>query len=557
MEESKIIWQQKQNMAYFSLFSKWIYRGEGNKTLVISNPETRQVLCLQKSNVSSKDQPNYTKNANRKESSSLRQEIEKSIKLCKQVFVPLLSEKYVEPGTIVELPEDFMTKIKDLVTSANKERPNFRLNKEVNGQSKFGILMPDFCFVSGDGIYANEVDEKAAPPTFCVEIKPKYGTLPACVGLEKSLYSEVKESICKYCLLQWTKVDKEGKYPQRSGYCPLDLFSSDMRRVWHALTCLLKNPQNNFRIFQNGRLVHSAEMMTPSYHRLDNGYTTDKIPSNTGTIEHYQHLLQLEEVLRHSFANHHPDSLMNHKIYGEIDGTNLRPTTIFLATLLQLLVHDSNETTIHCHHHRNHHSSNHPVCEASRYDEARCSTGVPKLLTSKGLAFGRDGVLTKILDLQKLDSIGTDRAFNIFNELCANDHKDGIDSYIFSLYKNSGRCCVDDDMQKNATCDNAHTNANNGCIYSNGDSSIASEMGILAKFLITASANDCSVMISFQEVMDGITKDLSCFKDVITGKTYKYSIAIVDLDQKESGRIPKYYKEYHDIVDNYLHFKQI
>lgn len=543
-------------------FSKWFYRGEGNKTLVISNPETRQVLRLQKSKVTSKDQPNYTHNASRKESESLiQQEIEKSIELCKQVFIPLLGEKYVEPGSIVELPEEFMTSVKDLVTSANKERPKFRLSKEVNQHSKFGVSMPDFCFVSG--VYANEVEGKTVPPTFCIEIKPKCGTLPTCAGLEKSLYRNVKECLCKYGLLQWTKVNKEGKYPQRSGYCPLDLFSSDIRRVWHALICLLKNPQNNFRIFQEGKLVYSGETMAPSdYGQMENGNTADKIPSNTGTYEHQSHLSPLEEALSHSFASHHSDNLNNYNLCGEIDGANLSSTTMLLATLLQLLIHDSNESSTSHHHHVDHHSLNHPVCEASQYNETNYSTGIPTWLMSKGLAFGQDGVLRKILDVQKLDKVGTDNAFSIFNTLCANGHKELVDLHILTFNQNSLKCSINasNNAKTNDNCDRTQTSANcdeninNGSIYTINDLSIASELDSLTKFLIAASANDCSIMISFQEVLNGSPKDLSCFEDVLTGKVYKYSIAIVDLDQKDSDRIPKYYKEYQDIVDNYLHF---
>jgi inositol-pentakisphosphate 2-kinase len=373
----------------------------------------------------------------------------------------------------------------------------------------------------------------------------------------------VKECLCKYGLLQWTKVNKEGKYPQRSGYCPLDLFSSDIRRVWHALICLLKNPQNNFRIFQEGKLVYSGETMAPSdYGQMENGNTADKIPSNTGTYEHQSHLSPLEEALSHSFASHHSDNLNNYNLCGEIDGANLSSTTMLLATLLQLLIHDSNESSTSHHHHVDHHSLNHPVCEASQYNETNYSTGIPTWLMSKGLAFGQDGVLRKILDVQKLDKVGTDNAFSIFNTLCANGHKELVDLHILTFNQNSLKCSINasNNAKTNDNCDRTQTSANcdeninNGSIYTINDLSIASELDSLTKFLIAASANDCSIMISFQEVLNGSPKDLSCFEDVLTGKVYKYSIAIVDLDQKDSDRIPKYYKEYQDIVDNYLHF---
>jgi hypothetical protein len=173
------------------------------------------------------------------------------------------------------------------------------------------------------------------------------------------------------------------------------------------------------------------------------------------------------------------------------------------------------------------------------------------------LAFGQDGVLRKILDVQKLDKIGTDNAFSSFNTLCANGPKELIDLHILTFNQNSLKCSINasNNAKTNDNCDRTQTSANcDESIYTTNDLSIASELDSLTKFLIAASANDCSIMISFQEVLNGSPKNLSCFEEVLTGKVYKYSIAIVDLDQKDSDRIPKYYKEYQDIVDNYLHF---
>ncbi|XP_028396180.1 inositol-pentakisphosphate 2-kinase-like [Dendronephthya gigantea] len=558
-------------MAYISASSKWFYRGEGNRTLVISNPQTQKVLRLQKSNVASTDQTNSAQDSSGKAAEKLRLELEKSIKLYQEVFTPLLGAQYVEHGAIVELPGEFMANIKDLVTSANTNRPKHRLNKEVNGQNKYGILMPDFCFVpSGDGINANE----ASRPTFCVEIKPKCGTMPACKGLESGEYKDVKQSVCKYCLFQWTKVYKDEKYLQRSGYCPLDLFSSDIRRVWYALTCLLNNPQNNFRIFQDGNMMYSGETMAPSCGSMVESETTEQAPSTMGSNEHHLHLSKLEEFLSHSFLDSTQDMLTNHNVCGEKNGSNMQSTTVFLATLLQLLIYDSNENTVGCGNGSNHHPSKHPVCLASQYHEADCMTGtIPAYMMSKGLTFAQGGVLKKILDVQRLDDVGTDEAFCIFNNLYAIGVKDMIDLHIFAW--NESQCSVNANentnanprnVQINANYDQVHANINykgkiTDCCITNGNSlahvnkhSVTSKLDSLTKFLIAASANDCSIMISFQEVI-GPLANSNCFRDLLTGRVYKYSIAIVDLDQKLADRIPKYYKEYNDIIDNYLSFK--
>ena len=550
MEASLSNFQNGNRMSKFLSFSNWFYRGEGNKSLVISNPETRQVLRLQKSRVTSPNEVDSAIVTDQKRSQDLRLEFEKSIKFAKQVFIPLLSEKYFKPGDVVELSDQFMMKIKDLMISASNVRPKFRLDKEVNHRSKYAVLMRDFCFVSDNGVYANESKNMMNAPTYCVEIKPKCGTLPVCEGLEEGSYPNVKESICKYCLLQWTKVDKEGKYEHRSDYCPLDLFSSDVTRVWYALTCLLKNPQNNFKIFKDGVLVYSGE-------------------KTSATIASKHCLSQVEKLLRQSFHSHHSDSSTNCYFCGEIheDGSNLTPTEMFLATILQLLVHDSIESTmIGFHPCSNHNESMHPICAASQCNDPDNLTSIPKSLSSRGLSFGQGGVLRKILDVQKLDSIGDVKALSIFNELRSSGHKDVIDSYIFTLGENFSKCCSKD-FKLEVKCDEAQTStsSDNECANTkydnmanrqvfNGDLSVTDQLDCLAKFLVAATGNDCSIMISFQEVASEISNGCSYFEDAITGKVYKYSIAVVDVDQKKSDRIVNYHKVYHDIVDNYLYF---
>jgi inositol-pentakisphosphate 2-kinase len=38
-----------------------------------------------------------------------------------------------------------------------------------------------------------------------------------------------------------------------AGYCPLDLYSGDKGRILHALKSLLDYPDNNLRVFLDGR----------------------------------------------------------------------------------------------------------------------------------------------------------------------------------------------------------------------------------------------------------------------------------------------------------------
>ncbi len=45
----------------------------------------------------------------------------------------------------------------------------------------------------------------------------------------------------------------QGKTSKLSGYDPLDLYSGEPARVVGALQALLREPQNNLRLFRNGQ----------------------------------------------------------------------------------------------------------------------------------------------------------------------------------------------------------------------------------------------------------------------------------------------------------------
>ena len=77
-------------------------------------------------------------------------------------------------------------------------------------------------------------------PVISIEIKPKSGVLSG------------SDSFCRYCMHQKLKL-KEGKIERRSRYCPMDLFSGDPFAMQQALRSLAENPQNNLKMFFNGK----------------------------------------------------------------------------------------------------------------------------------------------------------------------------------------------------------------------------------------------------------------------------------------------------------------
>lgn len=546
---------ERIRMEEIFLFSKWFYRGEGNNTLVIYSPENRTVLRLPKSNVCrAKEETSFLYCR-----AKTLQSLQKGLKMGEQVFLPLIGAEYVQNGSIIELPDSFIKNITDLITSSNEERPKYRLMKEVSPYNKFAVLMPDFCFVRSYGTDISSPRDMTTPmgaagnllPTFCVEIKPKCATLPMFRGV--GCKARIKTSMCKFCLTQWTKVYRDGKYLQRSGYCPLDLFSADIHRVWHALLCLLENPQNNLKIFKDGISMYSGDLTSPSeyQHCITSG--DDTLPFSIMTPQYKKQLIQLEEDLNNTLiSGQFFGTNLDHSLE---DGINLNSTIFLLSTLLQLLIHDSNQNTTE----DVSESDQIPqICKGSRYLRSKNSKSIPEELVSKNLSFGNHGVFQRILNVQKLDEIGNNEALLIFNNLCEKGHQDNVDFCLENARMHTSKNDVNKSTNGMTLRFEKPPRLNQNARRLQGEhqyhASEEKEMEALIKYLISASSKDCSVMISFQEITQGNTNYKKCFKEVFSGKVFNYSIAVVDLDFKGSERIPKYYQEDEDIVDNYFHF---
>lgn len=50
-------------------------------------------------------------------------------------------------------------------------------------------------------------------------------------------------------------------FDQMYDFCPLDLFSGDLRRMRKALNSLISVPHRNLRIFLDGTVIHSDEIL--------------------------------------------------------------------------------------------------------------------------------------------------------------------------------------------------------------------------------------------------------------------------------------------------------
>lgn len=226
----------------------WHYRGEGNCSLVVSDPSRKKVYRLLKQN--------YTKKFNgpisdpQAKEQAIYSDLAQVVSYVRWVMQPLLSPNYVVVPKLTVVDQEFIV---DVMKQASCQRPARRLKKTgdmVDEELRTALILPDFCFVpSTEGLSRHHHS------TISVEIKPKKSFIIAHSDLEED--TEQSE-VCKFCMHQHLKC-QAGEWPETSDYCPLDLFSGNRKRMRHALQSLIKTPQNNLKIWKDGVEIHSAE----------------------------------------------------------------------------------------------------------------------------------------------------------------------------------------------------------------------------------------------------------------------------------------------------------
>jgi len=195
------------------------YRGEGNANLVVSLAGSRTVLRFPKSKFIDKSQ---------------HEKLETIARYINEVIYPQLLD-YVDPVSVTTVDWKQLESIRTIVSPF---RPINRLAKDIFYPA--ALVLPDYSFLPEAGI----------GPTLSVEIKPKLGFLFP--------QNMVHPTLCNYCLKQYYK-QHIGQVTRPSMYCPLDLYSGNIARMFQALSALMESPQNNLRIFKDGQLLHGEE----------------------------------------------------------------------------------------------------------------------------------------------------------------------------------------------------------------------------------------------------------------------------------------------------------
>ncbi|XP_045774576.1 inositol-pentakisphosphate 2-kinase-like isoform X1 [Maniola jurtina] len=192
---------------------KYKYISEGNAHIVLHIIDTNYVIRIIKEN-------GHTTNLDT---------ISNSVNFVNLVMVPLIFGSYNHFHEVITLSSE---DIDYLAVDLKEIRPKHRQVKSVF--SKFAIKAPNLAMITPNSV------------NYCLELKPKEGYLSETFK---------NTSKCYYCLKQFLKMS-ENQIEHRSDYCPLDLFSGNKTRMKRALLNLLRNPQNNLKLFKNENIVY-------------------------------------------------------------------------------------------------------------------------------------------------------------------------------------------------------------------------------------------------------------------------------------------------------------
>lgn len=124
-------------------------------------------------------------------------------------------------------------------------RPHARRHRRLDAGQPTATLLPDMT-AAGPQPHA---------PALCVELKPKWCFLPDAAVVADA---PIKARVCRFCMHQRLKLAR-GEIDRVSAFCPIALSSDDPAAVRGAVDALLRTPQNNLRLFFDGRPLGAVD----------------------------------------------------------------------------------------------------------------------------------------------------------------------------------------------------------------------------------------------------------------------------------------------------------
>eukprot|EP00761_Pharyngomonas_kirbyi_P008104 gb/GECH01008115.1/.p1 GENE.gb/GECH01008115.1/~~gb/GECH01008115.1/.p1 ORF type:complete len:543 (+),score=117.55 gb/GECH01008115.1/:1-1629(+) len=505
---------KEKSSIYYILKCGFNYLMVGKKTLYLCGSEWRYKaegainIVLEYIGNDSSLKGNILRLAKNVENISFDGQLENHL-FVKHVMRPLLGYNFVEPGHIVNVDESFL---KNISKSLSSVRPKYRSDVSLAiDTNTFGLICPDLSQLT-DQI------ENTPSESFCVELKPKCGFICKSSFIDQS-HLPHKHNVCRFCMHQYLKL-KGGKEERISQYCPLDMYSGEPKRMKRALKRLIETPQNNLKLFHNGHIVWGDKKRLSKVEGLENNKYDQQLESI------------LTKIGLSSNKNH--DSL----------------STAHFVNLLVEILNDSGVLN--------------QLLSVQRLDETDIA-GIYRLhrhLSSDPKFSLRNPSLFSFFDESRADNsflFNDDFEIPWLNDIQAQVEELQSSSYFPRCeglrLKNDGKwsLCNENDCAQSFEAEmEQHTDLKDPQHLLSLPRS--SQLRLIRQFLISQTAKDCSIMLTFRrlESQTAIKKTENATV-LVDGITYEYRLRIVDLDPKDVERIPHYHDLDRSIVECFQH----
>jgi len=488
----------------------WRYKAEGNKHIVFCDDKGK-VLRLKKFNAFCECNGIVCQKCKGSKSSELQE-----LHYHRNVVMPLMSNCLsCKCPSRIEVTKDFILKLNDYV---QVHRPAYRKHKSLL-LSKYGILMEDKTLIHSN-IKVESILTNIKSDVFCVEVKLKKGFMS-----EGDPGSSV--NVCQFCSQQLFRTFNEGKGTKLNHFCPVDLFSGNKSAMINALIALIECPQNVFRVFKNGRLYFSQEILDQKEKEIQSGIDL------------------LQEVLKSFYINKstYPNDTKSKTLLSFFD---------LLSSALLLPLDNKNQINLS--------TANQHKCHGQKYKrlfikDLNYVDQSLKLPKNCQVCLPSSSILGRVLSCQLISNFSYSLLRSYYASIIRNKDLKVTEELDGSFDEKSWEDIGNVDVLQN------FYNFKYSKITNKKSTDKHDSKEMLQKFLVSKSFCDCSVMVTMKdvteyykqlkEVIEASEINKSCKSQLLLkslqNRWFIVQISVVDIDPKPSTRIPLYCKQNDDI----------
>lgn len=347
--------------------------------------------------------------------------------------------------------------------------------------------------------FSQNVSDSSRNFTLSFEIKPKKAYMLPQTSVQKG-----KAQVCKFCMHQCLKF-KDGKFSEMSGFCPLDFFSGDRRRMKQALRGLVQAPQHQLKICKNGEEVYGAEKRQDLQEILRPWFFQHT--QATGSEDFLSQFLEL--VIEALLFSPGPVGAGDSRKLEDVENCSVEGNSTDVAML-------ASETRK-------------PEVQSLICGNSPFFTSSDNTVSAPGLPLGC--VLECMSRLQQMDQLDIHDVFLLHSALA---QRMEAEPRLRSVWRWDGPYSdISWILGDPSRPDQA--------------GSVEEDVLKVKRFLVSKTLQDCSIIVALRPSSKWQeNKDQSnCLN--FRGKVYEFSIAIIDLDPKCFDKVPFYYHQAVDI----------